>query len=139
MSLDRVLEPERGDPLLELEPRRLRPDEQQARPRVAPANDGEGFEQLRDALVRVQEAEAADHRVALDLGGLGGRFGPNRHGDAPDRAVEARPERARSNVVGVDDQAVLPRQIEHLAREREVLRARRPERRDAAVDHAEPE
>ena len=108
MALDRVRQPERADPLLELEPGRLGADEQEPRARVARANDRKRLEQLRDALVRVQEAEAADHRLALDRSRLGGRLGPNRHRDLPDRPVEARASARVADVVGVDDQAVLP-------------------------------
>src|SRR5215207_443726 len=139
VPLDRVLEPERGDPSFELEPRRLGADEQEARARVACAQDRERLEELRDALVRVQEAEAADHRVTVYRRGLGGRRRPDRHRDRPDRPVEARRTRAPADVLGVDNQAVLACEVEHLACEREVLRSGRPERRDAAVDDAEGE
>ena len=44
-----------------------------------------------------------------------------------------------ADVLGVDDQPVLAREVEHVAREREVLGPRRPERRHAAVDDAERE
>ena len=94
-------------------------------------------EQLRDALALVQVPEAADERTALDRGRrrVGQRPGGMR--DPPDRPVEAGLARAALDVAGVDDQAGGGR--EHVAGERELLRPRLPERRDAALDDPERE
>ena len=54
--------------------------------------------------------------------------------DPPDRPVVAGLARALLDVARVDDQPV--GEAQHLAGEREVLRPRLPERRDAVVEHA---
>jgi hypothetical protein len=108
---------------------------------VAAANQREGREQLRNPLVRVEKAKAADDRVAVELVLVKHELtgGPHGHRDAMDRRSETGCERAVAHVLRVHDQTVLAGELEDLTGEREFLRTRRPERRDAAVDDPEGE
>ena len=105
-------------------PGRLRADEQQARAGMRRAELGERTQQLRDALVLVQVPEAADERRAVDRDRLDRGRRPRRMRDAPERPVVAVLARVRLGVARVDDHA--GRAVEHLARERELLRAAPP-------------
>ena len=125
------------EPALEIEALGGRAGEQQPRARPALPEEREGLEQLRDPLVHVQEAEAADERGAVDGGRLDRLHRPGRVRDAPDRAAVAGGAHAGLDVARVDDQAV--GEVEHGAREREPLRLRLPEERQEVVEDAEAE
>src|SRR5205814_9563618 len=93
------------------------------------------LEYLRDALVDVQVAEAADERIALDAGRFDHRLRPRRMCHPPDRAGVAGFARAGLDVARVDDQTL--GEVEHHARERKALWLRLPEERQQVVRDAE--
>src|SRR5438128_10326773 len=98
------------------------------------AHATEGGEELRNPLRLVQIAEAAVERLAVECGRLDRRHRPGRVGDAPDRPLVAGRTGPILDMVRVDDQS--GRQPKDLAGERELLRARLPEGRDAGVEEA---
>src|SRR5262249_57555617 len=73
---------------------------------VGGGEPGKRLAELRDPLVHVQEAEAADERGAPDAGGrLDPPVRPARVWDAPDAAVVPRLARALGDVGRMHDQA----------------------------------
>ena len=123
------------DALRELEaaePHGERADEKQPRVGTPLAQAREGGDELGDALGLVQVAEAAVQRVAVDTRGPELRDRPSGVWDPCDRAGVARLSRALLDIVRMDDQA--GRMLEHLAREREVLGTRLPQRRQLVVE-----
>ena len=66
--------PEPLEPPVEVEPLGRRADEQQPRARPPLPQERERLEQLRDPLVHVQVAEAADERIAANVRRLDGRL-----------------------------------------------------------------
>ncbi len=98
------------------------------------ANEGEGLDELREALAGVEMAEASEERAALDLRGRASGERPRRMRNPRDRPVVARATRTFLDEVRVHDECRRAR--EHLARERKLVGIRLPWRRHAAVEHA---
>jgi hypothetical protein len=107
-------------------------DEQERRVRVTHAHELECLDQLREALARVQVAEAPEDRPAVHARRLNGWRAPGGMWDPPEHAVVAGFPGAGLDVGGVDDET--GGEVEHLAGEREVFRPRLPERRHAPVE-----
>src|SRR5439155_18472917 len=117
-----------------VEPGRCGPDEQELRVRMTRADEREGLDQLRDALARIQMPEAAEERPAFLRSRLNARRGPRGVLDAPDRSVVSGLDDALLDVARMHDQA--GRVGQHLAGERELVRARFPRRRYSAIQHS---
>ena len=90
-------------------------------------------QQLRHALALVDVPEAADERRSLHRCRHKLRDGPRGMLDALERPVVPVLAHQRLDVARVDDDA--RRAVEHLARERELLRADLPQRRHASLQH----
>ena len=111
------------DPQVEIELRRDRADEQEARIGILLTKAREGAQQLRKTFRRVHVAERAEQRRALEVGRLDRRRGPRGHRHPPDRAVV--PACAGALIhVRMDDEA--RGQLEDFAAQGEILRTGDP-------------
>ncbi len=129
----RAVQAESLQPSIEIEPGRRRADEEKPAAFVPASLLREGLEELRDSLARVDVAEAAEEWLAADGGRrqIGDGEGGMRHDpDRPGIRSRARPV---VDVARMNDEA--GGEIQHLAREVEVLRTVLPERGDALVEN----
>ena len=129
-----AVEPGALEPAGEVEAGRLQADEEQPRAGVGAAELGERAQELRNPLALGDVPEAADQRRAVDGRRLDPRRGPGRVRDPPERSLVAVVAGLLLDVVRVDDQP--RRAVEHLARERKLLRPHLPQRRHAPFEHA---
>ena len=129
-----AVEPEPLQPPVEVEARRRRAHEQEPRARPLARSRANASSSCGTRLLALMFPKAPIEGVPAPSGGRDVRHRPGRMRDVEHRTVEARRACPVGDVARMRDHSGGER--EHLARERKVLRARLPERREALVEHA---